>query len=175
MNQTVMPAPIWRRLAAAVYDGLLLLGLWMVILLIDAVVRNAAGLDREWHLLRGLLFVIGLAFFGWFWTHGGQTLGMRAWRLQLRQDGGGAVHWLGAAIRYAATLLCWSVALTPMLMRLPLFAGSRHAAMAGTVAVIALLCGFLMMRLDARKRGPQDWISRSEVVVLPKPEQGRTG
>ena len=34
---------IWRRFAAAAYDGLLLLGLWLVALMLDTIVRDATG------------------------------------------------------------------------------------------------------------------------------------
>jgi uncharacterized RDD family membrane protein YckC len=44
-------------------------------------------------------------FFTWFWVHGGQTLGMKAWRLRLVGPGGAAVGWRTALIRFAAGVL----------------------------------------------------------------------
>lgn len=159
-----LPAPIWRRVAAAVYDGLLLVGLWMVALVIDTLVRDLFGLDRSWTALRAYLFLVGLGFFGWSWTHGGQTLGMRAWRLRLRRSDGSAVRWPDAALRYAVMLLCWAIALTPALMQLPQLA-ARPRAMAITATTLVLLALILLwMRLDARRRGPPDWLSRTEIV-----------
>ena len=35
-----------------------------------------------------LMLAVAWAFYGWFWLHGGQTLGMRAWRLKLVTDDG---------------------------------------------------------------------------------------
>ncbi len=162
-----LPAPIWRRSAAAVYDGLLLLGLWMVALVIDTVVRDLLGLDRSWAALRAYLFVVGLGFFGWSWTHGGQTLGMRAWHLRLRRADGAAVRWLDAALRYAAMLVCWGFALTPALLQLPQLASRPRAGLIAAAALIATGLVVLWMRLDARRRGPQDWLSRTEVVLTP--------
>ncbi len=162
-----VPAPIWRRLAAAVYDGLLLLGIWMAALMFDTIVRDLLDVERSWPALRAYLFLIGLAFFGWFWTHGGQTLGMRAWRLQLRRADGSPPRWLDAALRYALMLVCWSVVLTPALLRLPVLARLPHAQAIAFVALSISALSLLWMRLDARRRGPQDRLSGTEVVVLP--------
>lgn len=163
-----LPAPIWRRLAAAAYDGLLLLGIWMAALMLDTVVRDLLDVERTWAALRAYLFLIGFAFFGWFWTHGGQTLGMRAWRLQLRRTDGTPPRWFDAALRYALMLVCWGLALTPALLRLPALAARPHASETAIAALIATAVALLLMRLDPRRRGPQDWLSRTEVVVLPK-------
>lgn len=48
-------------------------------------------------------------FFGWFWTHGGQTPGMKAWSLYLIKPDGKFIGWGLAARRYAASLLSWAV------------------------------------------------------------------
>lgn len=164
----MIPAPLWRRLAAAVYDGLLLVGLWMAALIVDTVVRDLIGVERQWPALRAYLFLIGLVFFGWFWTHGGQTLGMRAWRLQVRRGDGAPLRWLDAALRYALMLMCWGVALTPALLRFPALAAKPHAAEIGAATLIATALALLLMRLDPRRRGPQDWLSRTELTVLPQ-------
>jgi uncharacterized RDD family membrane protein YckC len=34
------------------------------------------------------LILMSLTFFCWFWTHGGQTLGMRAWKIRLEKADG---------------------------------------------------------------------------------------
>ena len=51
------------------------------------------------------LVAVTFVYFGWFWTHGGQTLGMRAWRLRLVAAAGGGVSWRRALVRFAAALL----------------------------------------------------------------------
>lgn len=50
-----------------------------------------------------LLGVVGL-YFTWFWTHGGQTLPMKAWRIRVVRANGDAVDWGTAWIRFA---LAW--------------------------------------------------------------------
>jgi uncharacterized RDD family membrane protein YckC len=45
-----------------------------------------------------LIAVVGF-FFVWFWSHGGQTLGMRAWRLKIQRMDGNSISMLQAIIR----------------------------------------------------------------------------
>ena len=134
------PAPLGRRLAAALYDALLLGGIWMAVAIADAAVRAAFGLPYNVHVLRTALLLAGLGFFGWFWTHGGQTLGMRAWRLQLRRSDGQPIGWATAAGRYAFAWLAW----------LPFGAGVLFSA------------------LDPQRRAWHDRLSGTELVLLPK-------
>ncbi len=58
---------------------------------------------REAHLLI-LLSAVG-GFFLWFWTHGGQTLGMKAWQLRVHNEDGSTIH-----LRQAIVRLCFSFA-----------------------------------------------------------------
>ena len=52
---------------------------------------------------------VSFFFYGWFWTHGGQTLGMRAWNLYLIKDDGKFINWEIAALRYCSALVSWLV------------------------------------------------------------------
>ena len=54
---------------------------------------------------RLVLLGIIAAFYLWFWTHGGQTLGMRAWRLQVQQDDGSALSLTQASLRLVTGFL----------------------------------------------------------------------
>ncbi len=70
-----------------VYDALIVIAIWFLIAFIFLAVRGADIAQHEPHALKTQLFPLLLvgtfAFYGWFWMHGGQTLGMRAWRLQV--------------------------------------------------------------------------------------------
>jgi uncharacterized RDD family membrane protein YckC len=98
-----------RRLVAMLYDGLLLAALWFTAtaLLLAVSGGHLADPDRSlWLLytLRACLLLITLLFFAGFWVHGGQTLGMRAWRLKLVDASGGPVSWNHAIWRFAAAI-----------------------------------------------------------------------
>jgi uncharacterized RDD family membrane protein YckC len=88
-----------------VYDGLLLLGLWFVATALLLVFRRGQALPPGHWAYSAYLLGVSFAFFGWFWTHGGQTLGMRAWKIALRNNRPGPLTWRQAAIRFAAALL----------------------------------------------------------------------
>lgn len=91
------------------YDGLLLAALWFIT---TAVILAASGgqlasTDRSLALLifqRICLVLITVLFFAGFWTHGGQTLGMRAWRLKLVNRGGSDITWKLSLLRLAAAI-----------------------------------------------------------------------
>lgn len=91
----LLPTPgLPRRLGAMLYDSMLLLG---VVIAGAALAQGLATLTGSaisraavWYPLYQFwlwIFLPGL-FFVYFWTHGGQTLGMKAWRLRvIREDG----------------------------------------------------------------------------------------
>jgi uncharacterized RDD family membrane protein YckC len=80
-------AGFFRRTMASVYDWLLVIASMMV-LSVPAVALLDDAIQPGNPYYRIGLVVFAIIFFVGFWSHGGQTLGMRAWRLQLvRQDG----------------------------------------------------------------------------------------
>lgn len=172
-HRTPLPvAPIWRRFAAAAYDTLLLLALWLTGTLVAVVVQDLLRLpaDASWqHFMRVYYFLIGLLFFGWCWTHGGQTPGMRAWRLQLQREDGHAIRWPVAAVRYVATLLCWTAGLLPLLATVSALRAHFPLLLpAGWIGLALLAGGILWTRCDPRRRGPQDRITGTVMLASSK-------
>jgi uncharacterized RDD family membrane protein YckC len=104
-----------RRLAAISYDALLLGAL---LILADALVVVPLGLvwdvpAREvavHPLFRLYLLGVILGFFCGFWLRGGQTLGMRAWRMRLIRADGGPLRPRDTFVRLAAATLSWAAA-----------------------------------------------------------------
>lgn len=95
----------FRRLAAMLYDGLLLLALMAVA---TTLITLPFGMPAGGWLIVYQLFlfeIIPLLFFTGFWVRGGQTLGMRAWKLKLVRADGNPVLWKDAIKRYFAALL----------------------------------------------------------------------
>ena len=168
MSDLIVPAPLWRRLAAASYDGLLLLGLWMAVALIELIVRgHLLGVPASSVWLQALFFGVGLYFFGRSWTRGGQTLGMQAWRLRVRRLDGQSLRWPVAAVRDTTMLATWMLVLTPSLLAIPRLADGPLPASVAVGSLITSLGLALLMQLDTRRRAPCDWISGTETVRLP--------
>jgi len=102
------PPGLPRRLGALFYDCLLLLGLLFFATLALLPLRGGAFGP---HSLVYQAYLLGVAFlfFGGFWTRGGQTLGMRAWKIRLCSADGGAVSWRQAGLRFVAALFSFGL------------------------------------------------------------------
>ncbi len=113
ISQAVTPG-LFRRLAAICYDGLLLLALLMVatslIIIPLGLEAGDASVGRNPFFQLVIFGLIPPFFFSWFWIKGGQTLGMRAWRLRAVRDDGRPLTWRDALLRYFSALLSWAVA-----------------------------------------------------------------
>lgn len=144
-NQINAPG-LARRALALLYDGLLLIALWFGVSALAMMM--SAGLLAEpdrplWltSLHRISLVLATVGFFGGFWTHGGQTLGMRAWRLQLVSSyRHGSVNWRQSLLRLASACL----------------------------SVGAFGLGFFWMWIDPKRRTWHDRLSGTELILLPK-------
>ena len=94
-----------RRLSALIYDGFLLLAVFFATTLLLLLLRGGRPFTPQDPYYSACLVLVGGIFFGWFWTHGGQTLGMRAWKIKLETVDGQPVTWRHAAVRGVSALL----------------------------------------------------------------------
>lgn len=96
-----------RRFAAMLYDGLLLVAvLFFASLPVNLAVGGAIHDGMVIYQL--YLLAVTFAYLGWQWTRGGQTLGMKAWRLRLVNESMQDVNWRQSLLRFAAALLSWA-------------------------------------------------------------------
>ncbi|MDB5988114.1 MAG: hypothetical protein JWR16_3167 [Nevskia sp.] len=169
-NFLTYPSPLWRRIAAAVYDSLLLIGVWMGVTMLYVPLRDVLGGDARNAGLPALLFLAGAGFFGWSWTHGGQTPGMLAWHLQVRRADAAGLRWPIAVGRYSLMLATWALCLLPLMLLLPQHLLERipqPLATALSAALLTLIAIVSCLR-DGRRRAPCDRLTGTEVVVIPK-------
>ena len=89
-----------RRLAAAFYDALLIAGLWMLVGLVAIGFSGGEAVPSGTLWFQTVLITLTATFFTIFWSRGGQTLGMRAWRLQLTTAEGASLTRGVAIIRF---------------------------------------------------------------------------
>lgn len=136
------PAPragLWRRLAALLYDALLIFSLLFAATALWLVFTGGEAVTTGNILFQLYLGTVTILFYGWCWTHGGQTLGMKAWRLQLRALDGRPIGWPQALRRCGAGVLSWA----------------------------ALGLGYLWVLFDRDRLTWHDRLSGTEVVVVP--------
>jgi len=138
-RQTYAPAGLFYRLVAMFYDALLLFSALLIATAL-ALLATKGALHYHNPFFRTFLFLICFSFYTWFWLHGGQTLGMRAWRLQLQRLDGSPISIWQALLRFMVAI--------PSL------------ALAGL--------GLLWMLIDKDRLAVHDRISESMIVRLPK-------
>jgi uncharacterized RDD family membrane protein YckC len=139
------PASLGLRIAAGIYDLFPLVALWM---LTAAAALLAVGGEVDlahpslgWRIgLRGGLFAVTAAYFVISWARGGQTIGMRAWRLRIVGEDGRALGWPRALLRFAVAC----------------------------ISLVVLGIGFAWCLIDRRKRAWHDIAARSVLVRLAK-------
>lgn len=90
----------WRRIICLLYEFLILLAIIFIASFIFHLVfrdTNASYFKPLYQLY--LSFVMGY-YFIWFWTHGGQTLAMQAWKIRIVTSEGQMLSNRKAIIRY---------------------------------------------------------------------------
>lgn len=93
-----------------VYDLLLLIAVLFFATLIVLPLNHAEAFDPNHPLFTVYLIAVGCVFYSWFWTHGGQTLGMRAWKIRLVTTDGQPLGWTQSLLRCVFALLSWGLA-----------------------------------------------------------------
>lgn len=100
-------AGLFRRLFAIFYDCFLLTALLFITTAVFNGVNRGKAIESSDSLYYPLvitLLIITFFFFTWFWTHGGQTLGLKTWKLQVRTLDGKNITWKQASIRFVTAL-----------------------------------------------------------------------
>jgi uncharacterized RDD family membrane protein YckC len=161
------PAGPARRLAALVYDGILLLALLFVATLAvlplsggEAITTAAQGPAA--YLYRAYLALLAGVYFGWSWTRTGQTLGMRSWRIRLVGGDGTPPRWPSAALRFSfGCALMLAAGSGIWLAREP---GWSARDLAAAVLLLPAIANFAWSAFDPNGRSLQDIACRSRVV-----------
>lgn len=135
-QENLPKALLWRRFAAMVYDSVLL----FAVLYFAGLVAYPITQGQSSPAYSLYLFVVMFLYFGWQWRHGGQTLGMKTWRVQLRPTEAKPVTWWQTLIRF---MISW-------------------------VSLLAFGLGFFWSLWDEQRRTWHDYVSQTQLVVLPK-------
>jgi uncharacterized RDD family membrane protein YckC len=169
-STTGAPAGLLRRLAAMFYDALLMIALWFVATFAmlpltggEAILGSGQGLLGP--LYHALLLLLAVAYFGLCWTRGGQTLGMKAWRIRLETMAGRSPGWADALIRFttgASILLLAACGL--WYLRTPGWSISDAAAV---LLLLPMLANLSWVPLGGAGRSLQDLVGGLRVVRQP--------
>lgn len=106
MSPASQPSPLWRRLAALLYDLLIAVAIVMVVGLVCQLATGGRLIETgaRVHVPAWYQALQGAVLAGYFvasWRRGGQTIGMRAWRIRVSRDDGAAISLRQAFVRLA--------------------------------------------------------------------------
>jgi len=73
--------------------------------------NNLSTLAFQTPVFKSYIFMIWFAFFAWFWTRAGQTLGLRVWKLRIESNDGKFISLWQALLRFFSALFPWFIAL----------------------------------------------------------------
>lgn len=163
------PAGLFRRLAALLYDLLLTIALAFIATFAllplsggEAILTSTQSVAG--HLYHALLFLLVFGYFGVCWTRGGQTLGMKAWRIRLQAADGRRFNWADAVVRFttgtAFTLM--AVAGTVLLLR----HGKWPDILVGSLLLVPATANLAWIAFDGSARSLQDLAGRMRVIGL---------
>jgi uncharacterized RDD family membrane protein YckC len=138
---TIVYVGLVRRLMAIFYDLLLIIAILFIATVIANALNRGEPIEPEnpyYPLFVLYLLAISFFYYGWFWTHGGQTLGLQTWKMKLISSKHQSISWLQASIRMIAALFSWS----------------------------CLGLGFLWSLFSSKKQTWHDMLSHTELVDL---------
>ena len=111
---TPYSAGLFRRLAALVYDSLVVTAILIlttaIVMTIVVVFMGETAITEQNILIENPLYFFSLLatwfyYYAWCWRTGGQTLGMKAWRLKLVSNDNLTISYKNAFIRFISSLL----------------------------------------------------------------------
>lgn len=100
---------LFRRLAAICYDSLLLLALLMIVTAALLTLTGGHAIQSNNLLYDLCLLACSYLYFTWQWIHGGQTLGMRAWKIKVLTLDNNKLGWPRASSRFFYSLFSWAI------------------------------------------------------------------
>lgn len=128
---------LMRRLMAMVYDAFLMIAIMFAISAVAVAVNRGQAVSHPFDYL--IWAIVPPCFYGWFWTHGGQTLGMSAWKLKLHAIDGGSI-----TLKAVLHRLLWAV-----------------------ITLIPFGVGFIWLLFDRDKRTLYGRLSSTRIDRLP--------
>jgi uncharacterized RDD family membrane protein YckC len=152
-----------KRLLVALYDGLLILAtIFFATALTLPFTKGNIAAENKIYMSLYLLVVIYI-FYGWFWTHGGQTLGMRAWKQKLISLDGNAISWQQSFIRVITGLPAWLLFIVGLILWIKADIAETLTAIPGWVFA---LTGFIWVLLNNKNNSWRDKLSGTQVVIV---------
>ncbi len=103
----MQPPSLFRHLAIIMYDLLLLIAILFLATALILPLNNGEAYSSNQYYFPLYVLSVSFFYFGWFWTHGGQTLGMKAWKTKVMTLDKSPMSWSNALVRFTSAILSW--------------------------------------------------------------------
>ena len=159
-EERLVGAPLVRRMAAFLYEGVLLFGVVFATGLVFAVATHQDnGLKMRTGLIAVQFVVVGFYFIG-LWVRSGQTLAMKTWHLRLLTDRGLPLSPRRALARYLASYVWF----------LPPLALASALKLPNPWAITGLVAGWVVLYAISALLHPSrqfwhDWLCDTAIVT----------
>jgi len=134
-------AGLMRRIIAMVYDLMVVVGLVFFVSAIATAFNRMEAVSGP--VFQSLIFMVIFGFFAKFWTNGGQTAGMKAWKLRVETPDGRPITIQQSLARFLAAFIS-----------------------AGCLGL-----GYLWIFIDKDKLTWHEKISGTRTVIIPKQDK----
>ncbi len=98
-----------RQLLALFYDAWLLAAVFMVASALTLPFTSGEPIKPGNPFMTTYIFFVWYGFYAWFWTHGGQTLGMRSWKIKLITANNESLTLWHALLRFLSGMPAWAL------------------------------------------------------------------
>lgn len=160
-------AGLRRRIASFMYEGVLLFGVVFVSGYLYSALTQQRNAMQGQHGLQAFMFLVLGIYFGWFWSHGGQTVAMKAWHVRVVDSRMRALSQSRALLRY---LLSWLWFLPALLLAF----GLQLHSLSGIFTALGsgMLAYVLLSRVLPHQQFLHDWLCGTLLITqrpAPKP------
>lgn len=156
---SIAPPTLKCRLASMLYESMLLFGVVFVTGFLFSYLAGQRHALYLRHFLQGWLLFVLCAYFIWFWTHGGQTLAMKTWRIRVVGNDGARLSYGRALARF---LLSW-LWILPGLALASVFGAQTW--MLVWIPALNMLLWALAVYLDPQRQFLHDRIAGTRLVT----------
>lgn len=168
MNTTLTPAPLLRRMAALVYEGLLMAAVTAVAGLVAGIV--ATVMHPVPLLARIMVSLIIIAAWWWYcrinWHKKGQTLAMKVWRIRLVSRQGQPAPLPQLRLRFMWA--CLFVILVPALAYLAFRSSGIAPKPAAATALFWWILPWGFALLNPQRQFLYDYLAGTVLADVPK-------
>ncbi|NQY51361.1 MAG: RDD family protein [Piscirickettsiaceae bacterium] len=106
-NKNKYRPSVLRHLAVMIYDSLLLVSILLLASIPAVALNSGHAIPHNHPIFIIYLLTVSCCFYCWFWTHGGQTLGMRSWKIYIINNNRHSITWTQAFIRFFVAIISW--------------------------------------------------------------------